>query len=99
MPPGVDPKGVEVVVWRQRSGSPQLWATGEVALNPVWRLTVTQWQPLDYAEPQYDAVLDRLMALLPGASWTETSLPGVTAGLAQAAVRWRNPAVVISTEG
>lgn len=98
MPAGVDVRGVEVVVMRQRSGNPLPWATGEVALNPVWRLTVTQWQPLELSEPQYEAALDRLMALLPGANWSEVSVPGTTTGLAQAVVRWSNPAVVIPAQ-
>lgn len=98
MPPGVTPRGVEVVIWRQTSGNSRAFLTGEVQPNPVWRITVTQWQPAELAEHEYEAVLDRLAVLLPGASWTDVSMPGVTTGLAQAAVRWANPAVVIPAE-
>jgi hypothetical protein len=98
MPPGVEPQGVEVVIRRQSSTAPQPWATGEQQLNPTWRLTVTQWQPPNLGDWQYEAVLERLVALLPGAAWNDVTLPGVTTGLAQAVVRWSNPAVVIPAE-
>lgn len=98
MPPGVEPAGVEVVIRRQTGSATRLWATGEQQLNPVWRLTVTQWEPTVPGEWHYEAVLQRLVALLPGASWSDVTLPGTTVGLAQAVVRWGNPAVVIPAE-
>ncbi len=98
MPPGVEPFGVEVVIRRQNSTSTVQWATGEQQLNPVWRLTVTQWEPMELGDWQYEAVLQRLVALLPGAAWTDVTVPGTTVGLAQAVVRWGNPAVVIPAE-
>lgn len=98
LPPGVRPSGVEVVIRRQPSSAVRPWATGEQQLNPTWRLAVTQWPPEAQAEPTYEQVLARLVALLPGASWADVSMPGTTAGLAQSVVRWTNPAVVIPQE-
>lgn len=98
MPPGVTPSGVEVVIRRQASTATRPWATGEQQLNPTWRLTVTQWEPEAFGDCQYEAVLQRLVQLLPGASWTDVTLPGTTVGLAQAVVRWSNPAVVLAAE-
>jgi hypothetical protein len=98
MPPGVEPFGVEVVIRRQVGSSTVLWSTGEQQLNPTWRLTVTQWEPMELGDWQYEAVLQRLVALLPGASWSDVTLPGTTVGLAQAVLRWGNPAVVIPAE-
>jgi hypothetical protein len=98
MPPGVEPFGVEVVIRRQANSAVRPFATGEQQINPTWRLTVTQWEPMDLDDWQYEAVLQRVVALLPGASWSDVTMPGTTVGLAQSVVRWSNPAVVIPAE-
>jgi hypothetical protein len=98
MPPGVEVRGVEVVIWRHRASSARPWATGEIQLNPTWRLAVTQWPVVEPDEPLLEPVLDRLTQLLPGASWSEVTLANTTTGLAQATVRWSNPAVVLPAE-
>lgn len=92
--PTTSPSGVEVIVWRSPMGtSAQLAQTGEIYVNPTFRLTVTQWESTGAYHIQ--AVLNRLQILLPGSNVADVTIDGLTTGLSQHVVTWRCPVAVL----
>jgi hypothetical protein len=95
--PTTSPSGVEIIVWRSPLGtSAQPAQTGEVYQNPMFRLTVTQWEP---ASPtgayNIQAVLNRLQILLPGSNVADVTIDGLTTGLSQHVLTWTCPVAVL----
>jgi hypothetical protein len=94
--PEVVARGVEIVVWRVGSDDPVPCVSGEVIVNPTISLAITQWEPATAGGAmQLEAVVRRVQKLLPGASAADVSVPGLTVGLQQQAVRWRCPVLVV----
>jgi hypothetical protein len=95
--PTAVPVGVEVVVWRSPMGTASRPAeTGEVDVRPTYRLTVTQWEPEESGDPlNQQAVIDRIMQLLPGANAADVSIDGLTTGLQQHTLTWLCPVAVL----
>ena len=95
LPPGTTVEGVEVTITALPNGySPQALLTFEALLNPTWRIYIAGWQS---AAP-LQAMAERVMALLPGA--TSTAMrgdpPGEGIGLIdQVVVAWTNPTVSV----
>jgi hypothetical protein len=70
--------------------------TGEVDVRPTYRLTVTQWEPEESGDPlNQQAVIDRIMQLLPGANAADVSIDGLTTGLQQHTITWLCPVAVL----
>lgn len=95
--PTTIPAGVEIIVWRSPMGTAARPAlTGEVYVNPTFRLSVTQWEP---ASPtgayNIQAVLNRLQALLPGSNAADVTIDGLTTGLSQHVLTWTCPTAVV----
>lgn len=90
------PEGVEVVVWRSPMGTASRPnETGEVDVRPTLRLTVTQWEPASEDPLNQQAVLDRILQLLPGANASDVTIDGLTTGLQQHTVTWTCPVCVL----
>lgn len=82
-------QGVEIQVERTPSGyAPETCQTGEVATNPTFSIRVTQWKPLTGTH-NIQAVIDRLLLLLPGAYATNVTIQDLTVGLSQYVVTWK----------
>lgn len=95
LPPGTTVDGIEVVITAIPSGAERPMMTGGTLKNPTWRLYVSGWQ----SAAQLQVVIDRIVALLPGAtsSKIDADAPGEGIGVVdQVAVRWTNPTVVVS---
>jgi hypothetical protein len=95
--PTTRPAGVEIVVWRGPQGTAATPAqTGEVDARPTFRLSVTQWEPPTTGGTYHQqAVLDRLLQLLPGANAADVTIDGLTSGLQQHTVTWICPVAVL----
>jgi len=95
--PTTRPAGVEIVVWRLPMGTAAtLCETGETDLRPTFRLSVTQWEPPTAGGTyQQQAVLNRLLQLLPGANASDVTIDGLTSGLQQHTVTWTCPVAVL----
>lgn len=98
--PTTVPSGVEIVVWRAPMGYATIAAqTGEIYQNPTFRLTITQWEPLNPEDPyNMQAILDRLQALLPGSNANDVTIDGLTTGLQQSVLVWRCPTAVLQPQ-
>lgn len=87
--PTTQQQGVEIQVERTPSGyAPEPCQTGEVATNPTFSIRVTQWKPAPGGAHNLQAVLDRLLLLLPGAYANNVTIQDLTTGLAQYVVTW-----------
>lgn len=94
--PTATPEGVEIVVWRSPMGTASRPAeTGEVDVRPTYRLSVTQWEPAPGDDLNQQAVLNRILQLLPGANASDVSMDGLTSGLQQHTVTWTCPVCVL----
>lgn len=95
--PTTRPAGVEIVVWRSPMGTAATPAqTGEVDVRPTFRLSVTQWEPPTAGGAYHQqAVLNRLLQLLPGANASDVTIDGLTTGLQQHSVTWTCPVAVL----
>lgn len=96
--PTTRPLGVEVVIWRGPQGTAATPAqTGEVDVRPTFRISVTQWEPPPgpTREHHQQAVIERLLQLLPGANASDVTIDGLTSGLQQHTVTWVCPVAVL----
>lgn len=90
------PEGVEIVVWRSPMGTNSTpTETGETLVNPTFRLTVTQWEPTAGEGLNQQAIIDRIIELLPGANANDVTIDGLTTGLQQHIVTWLCPVLVL----
>jgi len=94
--PTAVPEGVEVVVWRSPMGTASRPAeTGEVDVRPTYRLSVTQWEPAAGNPMNHQAVINRILQLLPGANAADVTIDGLTTGLQQHTITWTCPVAVL----
>jgi hypothetical protein len=94
LPSGTVTSGLEVVITATPNQAEELLLTDEVLTNPTWRIYVIAWGALG----QLQAVRNRIVALLPGATSTQPQAepPGEGLGvMEQVVIRWTNPAVVV----
>jgi hypothetical protein len=95
LPPGTTPVGIEMVITAVPAFAPRVLLGEETLINPTWRIYVMGWQ----SAAQLQAVAERVIALLPGA--TATSLDGNAPGegigvIDQVIIRWTNPTAVVT---
>jgi len=90
---GTTMEGVEVTIARSSSGDTRPFITGGEETSALFRLYVTQWTVLPTAGFNLDAVVRRVCQLLPGATWSDNSLPDGLGGLGQVAIQWLNPEI------
>lgn len=87
--------GVEVIVYRLPQGTmTKVNETGEIQVNPTFRIEVTQWEPLSGGFNQ-EAVINRILLLLPGANASNVTIDDYTAGLQQHTITWLCHAAMI----
>jgi hypothetical protein len=88
--------GVEIIVYRSPQGTMTKAAeTGEISVNPTFRLSVIQWEPGTGGFKQ-DDVINRILFLLPGANAADVTIDDLTAGLQQHTITWTaNSAMLI----
>jgi hypothetical protein len=94
LPSGTVTSGLEVVITASPNQAEELLLSDEVLMNPTWRIYVIAWGSLG----QLQAVRNRIVALLPGATSTppQREAPGEGLGVMdQVVIRWTNPAVVV----
>ena len=94
LPSGTEVSGVELVIRRSSDYDPQLLYDGQL-LRPPFRLYAVQWQVATGAAYQLDAVVRRVLALLPGAKATSNTVPTGygDGGIDQTVITWTNPTV------
>lgn len=91
------PEGVEIVVHRKMMGTASVPnETGEVAINPTFRITVTQWEPAPGDGFHQQEIIDQILMLLPGANAADVTIPNLTAGLQQYVITWTCPVLVLT---
>jgi len=95
LPPGTTAVGIEMVITAVPAFAPRVLLGEETLINPTWRIYVMGWQ----SAAQLQAVAERVIALLPGA--TATSLDGNAPGegigvIDQVIIRWTNPTAVVT---
>lgn len=95
LPPGTTAEGIELVVTAVPGFAPKVLLTAETLPNPTWRIYVMGWG----SAAQIQAVAQRIMALLPGA--TAAAVPGDAPGsgigvIDQTVVTWSNPTLVVT---
>ncbi len=88
LPEGTTASGIEVVITRVPGFAPRVLME-ETSTNPTWRIYVMGWK----TAAQLQAVAERIIALLPGA--TAAAVPGDAPGdgigvLDQVVIRWTN---------
>lgn len=93
LPGGTTATGVEVVVARGMTGAAEALLSEGGTISRVIRLYVTQWVPASGAQ-NLEAAVARIAKLLPGATWTATTMPDGLTGLGQYAIRWEQPEAV-----
>jgi hypothetical protein len=94
LPSGTVTGGIEITITAVPNQAEELLLSDEVMLNPTWRIYVIAWGALG----QLQAVRNRIVALLPGATSTQPKAdpPGEGLGvMEQMVIRWTNPAVVV----
>lgn len=94
LPAGTVTDGLEVVITASPNQAEQVLLSDEVLTNPTWRIYVIAWGALG----QLQAVRNRIVALLPGATSTQPQAdpPGEGLGvMEQVVIRWTNPCVVV----
>jgi hypothetical protein len=95
LPPGTTAVGVELVITAVPGFGPQVLLTEETLVNPTWRIYVMGWR----SAAQLQAVAQRVIALLPGATAAsvEGDAPGEGIGVIdQVVIRWTNPTAVVT---
>ena len=95
LPPGTIAEGVELVITRVPGFANRALLTGGTLPNPTWRIYVMGWQ----SAAQLQAVAERVLVLLPGASTNpvEGDAPGEGIGVIdQLVVTWTNPTVAVA---
>ena len=101
LPEGVAVAGLEVVIMANPDYATEAFATGETALNPQFRLYVSEWSPSgDFTALQL--LTQRIIALLPGCRAVPIGgdPPGRGIGvLDQYALSWTNPTQYVVTPG
>jgi hypothetical protein len=101
LPEGVAVAGLEVVIMANPDYATEAFATGETALNPQFRLYVSEWSPAG-GMTALQALAQRIIALLPGCR--AVPIGGDPAGeglgmLDQYAIAWTNPTQFVVTPG
>ncbi|MEB3169338.1 MAG: hypothetical protein VKK97_11495 [Synechococcaceae cyanobacterium] len=97
LPPGTTIDGIEISISRLPLYGPQALYDG-VMLNPTFRIYVAAWGDASTLQ----AMVERVMALLPGATGRsiEGDKPGAGLGVIdQVVVAWTNPTAVVSADG
>lgn len=95
LPPGTTAVGIELVIKSVPGFAPQVLLSSETLPNPTWRIYVMGWQ----SAAALQAVAQRVMALLPGATASDISgdAPGEGIGVIdQVVIRWTNPTLVVT---
>jgi len=95
LPEGTTAVGIELVITAVPGFAPRVLLSNETLTNPTWRIYVMGWQSITSLQ----AVAERVMALLPGATAAsvEGDAPGSDIGvLDQVVIRWTNPTLVVS---
>ena len=95
LPSGTVTDGLEIVISALPGYAPQVLLTEESLTNPTWRLYVVAWSSLGALQ----AVAERIITLLPGASCTQLQkdAPGEGLGVMdQVVIRWTNPCAVVT---
>jgi hypothetical protein len=99
LPEGVAVAGLEVVILANPEYAPQAMLTGEQALNPQFRLYISEWSPAS-GLLALQALTQRIIALLPGCRAVPIGgdPPGQGLGvLDQYALSWTNPTQYVVT--
>jgi hypothetical protein len=94
LPEGVAVSGIELKITRIPGFAPQALMDATVT-NPTWRIYAIGWQTADGLQ----AMAERLMALLPGATAADVAgdAPGSGIGvLDQVVIRWTNPTIAVT---
>jgi hypothetical protein len=94
LPPGTVTGGIEITITAVPNQAEQLLLSDEVLANPTWRIYVIAWGALG----ELQAVRNRIIALLPGATSTQPQAdpPGEGLGVVeQVVIRWTNPCVLL----
>jgi hypothetical protein len=102
LPEGVAVAGLEVVIMANPDYATQALLTGETAINPQFRLYISEWSPAS-GLLALQALTQRIIALLPGCRAVPIGgdPPGRGIGvLDQYALSWTNPTkYVVTPEG
>jgi hypothetical protein len=101
LPEGVAVAGLEVVILANPDYAPQAMLTGEQALNPQFRLYISEWSPAS-GMLALQALTQRIIALLPGCRAVPIGgdAPGQGIGvLDQYVIAWTNPTQYVVTPG
>jgi len=94
LPSGTVTGGLEITITAVPNQSEQLLLSDETLTNPTWRIYVIAWGALG----ELQAVRNRIVALLPGATSTQPQAdpPGEGLGvMEQVVIRWTNPSVAV----
>lgn len=96
LPQGTEPTGVELVIRKASEYDPQLLYDGQM-LRPPFRLYAVQWAVATGGALTIDAVVRRVLALLPGAKAASPGVPAGfgDAGLDQVVITWVNPVATL----
>ena len=101
LPEGVAVAGLEVVILNNPDYNPEAMLTGEQALNPQFRLYISEWSPAS-GMLALQALTQRIISLLPGCRAVPIGgdAPGQGLGvLDQYAISWTNPTQYVVTPG
>jgi len=99
LPEGVTVAGLEVVILNNPDYATQAMLTGEQALNPQFRLYISEWSPAS-GVLALQALTQRIISLLPGCRSMPIGgdPPGQGIGvLDQYAISWTNPTQYVVT--
>ncbi len=93
--PTTTAEGVEIIVYRSPQGTmTKIAETGQIQVMPTFRLSVTQREPSSGGFNQ-DAVINRILYLLPGANASDVTIEDFTSGLQQHTITWLCHAAVL----
>lgn len=88
--------GVEVIVYRSAQGTMvKTTETGQINVNPTFRISVIQWEPSNGIFNQ-DAVINHILLLLPGANAADVTIDDLTSGLQQHTITWTSNVAMIT---
>lgn len=99
LPEGMTVTGLEVVIMANPDYSTQALLTGETALNPQFRLYISEWSPAS-GLLALQALTQRIIALLPGCRAVPIGGDPQGQGLGlldQYAISWTNPTQYVVT--